>query len=236
MLGVILALALLAIPALAVDGSPVSSEADLQAAAASGGSYYLADDIKLTEVLNVGTTLTLDLNGHTVEQTGSRTIDWCETDNLPWDDQYDDEAYGCVKGQRQQNLSAICLRGGANLTVNATGGGEIVSKNNGIDYNYTEAAQGMTLVVNGAEITGANYAIYSVDDEVDVTISGGICNGKVGASLITGGEFNGFTEVETAVTGGIFNGELKIGGLDEISNCTINGVLIGMIKTERFRL
>ena len=63
----------------------VNTEAELIAAIEQGGEIKLTGNIELTKVLIIDNSVDLDLNGHTIRQTGSTTMNWCNWYDCPDD-------------------------------------------------------------------------------------------------------------------------------------------------------
>lgn len=66
-------LAMLPFAVFAEEGA-VSSEAELTAVIANGGTVKLANDITISSSLNISGTVTLDLNDHVLKMTGSGSV------------------------------------------------------------------------------------------------------------------------------------------------------------------
>ena len=168
----------------------VNTEEELIAAVQTDGEITLTGDIELTKVLEIpsGATVTIDLAGHSITQTGTRMVDWCVTEDIPWDESYCLGA-GCEKSQRETGLNAIYLIGSSSLTINdSVGDGSITGTYNGISNDGGAEA---TLVVNGGTISSTLYnAIWNW--ESTVTINGGTFYGGVyHATSIKDGTFYG---------------------------------------------
>ena len=185
----------------------VNTEEELIAAVQTDGEITLTGDIELTKVLEIpsGATVTIDLAGHSITQTGTRMVDWCVTEDIPWDESYCLGA-GCEKSQRETGLNAIYLIGSSSLTINdSVGDGSITGTYNGISNDGGAEA---TLVVNGGTISSTLYnAIWNWESTV----------------TINGGTFYGGVYHATSIKDGTFYGEVYVGASDNYTGTVENG-------------
>lgn len=232
--------------ALAAETSSVTTEANLKAAIAQGGTVTLGGDINLTEVLTVSNNVTvvLDLNGHTLTQTGTKA-------------RYDDdgsEYQGPINGINNEGTLTIndtsegkggkitgtwnCIYNAGTLTIN---GGTYQAKNNAVwngDYYENDDGESITasgtLTINGGTFTAEDWeGVYNAWG--NVTISGCtfgecgdyvVCNesGTTSNVTITGGSYTSGYFYDCEITGGTFGTGCRISGEitdGSFSNCQI---------------
>jgi hypothetical protein len=170
------------VTALAAD-TEVTTEEELKAAVANGGSIMLGNDITLTSRVEITSgILTIDLNGHTISLADS----YSSTKN-------------CM----------IKVSDGASLTLNdSVGTGRVTNTLNENEYGAV-AVMGSndnnsptTLVVNGGTYEGYYYGVVGngTAHHTDITINDGTMNGVNGSGIyhpqdgtlkITGGTITG---------------------------------------------
>ena len=223
--------------------TPVTNASELQSAFQNGGSYYLANDIDLgtigddvTEdgpvlILDVGKTLTLDLNGNDI------TADIIT-----------------VNAEVYNKYSKIqIIRNQGNLIITDTVGGGFIN-NTGESYACTRTifnAEGATLTFNGGTIGSAKAVALLNNGYCEITdttftasnegYTGGwdnacaaIENRSNGTLVIYSGTFTSVSESaifvdgnpETLIYGGTFSGNASYGDINGSSadtNVTIYG-------------
>ncbi len=214
-LALTLCLVLTMIPgaALAAPSTTVTTEADLRAAFAAGGSVTLENDIVLSTPLRLSGTLTLDLNGHSINA----------------DTTYNGYSEGSVSCNAD---CIIVVHYGASLTINdSVGTGSIGTGDRATIYaavkltDSTDAGNASLgnakLTVNGGTLKGYYYGICGNGSRhgTEITINGGTIMGCIaddstgifhpqdGTLTINGGTVKGLTGIEMRagtlnVTGG----------------------------------
>ena len=218
LLSLVVLISLVPTSAFAADG--VTTEDALREAVASGGDITLGDDIALTQTLEIpeGMTVTLDLDGHTLTQTGIK--------DRPVYDDYGDETGETYQGPINgiDNYGTLTISGGsitgtwnciwnAETGVLTVNGGSYSTKKNTIyndgtakitDGTFTaEEGNGLyngetgTVEISGGSYSAENDAIYN-DGTAKITngtftseVWNGLYNGKTGTAEISGGSFSG---------------------------------------------
>lgn len=127
-------------------------------AAQSDETVKLIADVDLTEVLIIGKSVDLDLNGYTIRQTGSTTMEWCGAYSCPAD--------MCEWNSGQDDHRFEAISDAIHVVGNQT---EVVS----VNIRDTSEAQ------TGAVIAGenANFAVAVYGDKLHLRIYGGTYSG-----------------------------------------------------------
>lgn len=145
----------------------VNTEAELIAAIEQGGEIKLTGNIELTKVLIIDNSVDLDLNGHTIRQTGSTTMNWCN-----WYDCPDDVCKwntGSDPHQETERKEAIHVVGGQSDTV---------------AVNIRDTSTDQTGAVIAGD--GAGFAVTIYGDNLDLQIYGGTFSGGSGYCVYNG--------------------------------------------------
>ena len=162
----------------------------------AGGEVVLNSNVVLSETLVVSVNCALDLNGYTISAS---------------------DAFAANTEMNQQAMISVAR--GAQLVIEATNGGKIDASNKDIALNLTRYGDDSTgaiasLIINGGEIVGGQYAIASSPnrDNVSLTINGGKLIGKDycavyftqdGTLDITGGQFFGKSDAVCIASGSV---------------------------------
>lgn len=127
-------------------------------AAQSDETVKLIADVDLTKVLIIGKSVDLDLNGYTIRQTGSTTMEWCDVYSCPAD--------MCEWNSGQDDHSSKAISDAIHVVGNQT---EVVS----VNIRDTSEAQ------TGAVIAGenANFAVAVYGNNLHLKIYGGTYSG-----------------------------------------------------------
>lgn len=153
------------VTALAADAE-VTTEDELKAAVANGGSIMLGNDIALTSRVEITSgTVTIDLNGHTIS---------------------------LAEGYSSKGNCMIMVSDGASLTLNdSVGTGKVTNTSNEKEYGAVcvwgsnNDSSPTTLVVNGGTYEGYYYGVVGngTAHNTDITINGGTMNGVNGTGI-----------------------------------------------------
>lgn len=225
----------------------VGSFEGLKTAVAQGGSIKLTGNIDLTEVLIIGMSVDLDLNGFTIRQTAESLTSLIQINggtqgarNTVYIRDTSDEKTGEVKCGNVSN-AGITLSGGY-IRLEIFGG--TFSNESGYCVSNWGAGPDAYITLRG----GTYLNSVSVNTIWDGTfqngsgtgttyveaynIHGGTCEAGTEAQMTEfhGGTFNGKATClkgsDESITGGTFNGQLVLrNNVSYVSNCTIDGSL-----------
>ncbi len=226
------------LPTTVLAATEVTTEEGLLTALETGGEIQLAADIELTDALVIETSVTLDLNGHTIthpqDAEGEAAILIQNGAAVVLKDSSNGQ--GAVRELDSGNWRCIDVASSASLTIESgaiSGGSQRNVWNN---YSTTVILKGGTYDrgVGVTSILGGTFTPLDPEDnnnfiEADAIHGGTFAEGtEVQAYSIAGGTFNGDADClrKGEITGGTFNGNLHIWAeVTAVSGCTINGSL-----------
>ena len=206
----------------------VSSEDELTAAIAKGGTVKLADDITISSSLNISGTVTLDLNDHVLKMTGSGSVIQVNG-TLTLTDSAENKT---AKYFSKDANGLWTLTDG--ITENTVSGGVITGGSTGIGGGVMIRTGG-TLAMTGGNIAGCRVngqggGVY-VSGGGTFTMNGGTIAGCVadmmgaqGGGIFNGGIFNGKVQNYDRISGGVFKSDV-INGAGEITGGTFYGTV-----------
>lgn len=207
----------------ATAAAEVDTEAALQEAVATGGNIRLTDDIAITSTLVIGNgkSVTLDLQGHVLQMTGSGGVIRVNADGqLTMEDSSSGASHKFDKssalwtlaaddatGENIVEITGGVITGGSNSEF-AGAGGIVIDKDG-------------TFLMNGGNIVGCR----------DEKNAGGVRN--IGTFTMNGGSIRGCVGTEYA-TGGIQNNNNAImnanGGI--VADCTSDNAFYGALLND----
>ena len=202
----------------------VSSEDELTAAIAKGGTVKLANDITISSSLNISGTVTLDLNDHVLKMTGSGSVIQVNG-TLTLTDSAENKT---AKYFSKDANGLWTLTDG--ITENTVSGGVITGIGGGVMIRT-----GGTLAMTGGNIAGCRVngqggGVY-VSGGGTFTMNGGTIAGCVadmmgaqGGGIFNGGIFNGKVQNYDRISGGVFKSDV-INGAGEITGGTFYGTV-----------
>ena len=213
----------------------VSSEDELTAAIAKGGTVKLANDITISSSLNISGTVTLDLNDHVLKMTGSGSViqvngtltltDSAENKTAKYFSKDANGLWTLTDGITENTVSGGVITGGS------TGiGGGVMIRTGGVMIRT-----GGTLAMTGGNIAGCRVngqggGVY-VSGGGTFTMNGGTIAGCVadmmgaqGGGIFNGGIFNGKVQNYDRISGGVFKSDV-INGAGEITGGTFYGTV-----------
>ena len=220
-------LAMLPFAVFAEEGA-VSSEDELTAAIAKGGTVKLANDITISSSLNISGTVTLDLNDHVLKMTGSGSVIQVNG-TLTLTDSAENKT---AKYFSKDANGLWTLTDG--ITENTDSGGVITGGSTGIGGGVMIRTGG-TLAMTGGNIAGCRVngqggGVY-VSGGGTFTMNGGTIAGCVadmmgaqGGGIFNGGIFNGKVQNYDRISGGVFKSDV-INGAGEITGGTFYGTV-----------
>ena len=206
----------------------VSSEDELTAAIAKGGTVKLANDITISSSLNISGTVTLDLNDHVLKMTGSGSVIQVNG-TLTLTDSAENKT---AKYFSKDANGLWTLTDG--ITENTVSGGVITGGSTGIGGGVMIRTGG-TLAMTGGNIAGCRVngqggGVY-VSGGGTFTMNGGTIAGCVadmmgaqGGGIFNGGIFNGKVQNYDRISGGVFKSDV-INGAGEITGGTFYGTV-----------
>ena len=206
----------------------VSSEDELTAAIAKGGTVKLANDITISSSLNISGTVTLDLNDHVLKMTGSGSVIQVNG-TLTLTDSVENKT---AKYFSKDANGLWTLTDG--ITENTVSGGVITGGSTGIGGGVMIRTGG-TLAMTGGNIAGCRVngqggGVY-VSGGGTFTMNGGTIAGCVadmmgaqGGGIFNGGIFNGKVQNYDRISGGVFKSDV-INGAGEITGGTFYGTV-----------
>ena len=214
-------LAMLPFAVFAEEGA-VSSEDELTAAIAKGGTVKLANDITISSSLNISGTVTLDLNDHVLKMTGSGSVI---------------QVNGALTlTDSAENKTAKYFSKDANglwtltdgITENTVSGG-VITGGTGSRYTYSymdisNAAGGVYVGQNSTfHMTGGSIVGCTARQGGGVYVTGGTINTTGGSFTMTGGNIVGClatTTIGDTYGGGIYNANATtLSGSAAIRDC-----------------
>ena len=199
----------------------VSSEDELTAAIAKGGTVKLANDITISSSLNISGTVTLDLNDHVLKMTGSGSVIQVNG-TLTLTDSAENKT---AKYFSKDANGLWTLTDG--ITENTVSGGVITGGSTGIGGGVMIRTGGN---IAGCRVNGQGGGVY-VSGGGTFTMNGGTIAGCVadmmgaqGGGIFNGGIFNGKVQNYDRISGGVFKSDV-INGAGEITGGTFYGTV-----------
>ncbi len=232
----------------------VSTETDLNSAIQDGATVTLAADITLSSYVDIsgGKTVTLDLNGHTLDRNLSERVDFgnvirVESGSTLYVKDSSGNNSGKITGGYDSNGGGICAKGtlyfqGGTITgCHASTQGAAIYNESGatlyfedgvIDSNFGQDcggiynAEGGTVYFSGGTISNctSNQGGGGLNNHGTMTISGGTISGNHALSR-GGGVWNGESATLTISGGTITNNRADTngGGVFSYSDITMSG-------------
>ncbi|OUN19921.1 hypothetical protein B5G34_16710 [Flavonifractor sp. An82] len=237
-----------------IDGKPYPTLEAAIEAAQSGETVKLIENVDLTEVLIIDKSVDLDLNGYTIRQTGSTTMEWCSAFGCPASMcQWNCENSGHVSTQIRDAIHVVGGQG-AEVAVNiydkseAQTGAVIAGEN----ANFAVAVYGNNLhlkIYGGTYSGGSSFCVFNSYrwNQSWTTLYGGTYKNGVQVNTIRDGTFQaklgsdetwvcaydihdgtygeGTDAQATEFYGGTFNGKAQCFSRGQIAGGTFNGYL-----------